>query len=198
MRALEHAYERCVGGQTDPLALWRSHRGGTIEALGQRLVGNDYRRFVTVYREYYYTHNRQVPVFDGVAEVLGALHAHGVPMAVVTSKISWGATDELQSAGLLQYFAAVVGVDDTEHHKPDPEPIFTALERLLVDDPEPVAFIGDSPADVFAARNAGCVSIAAHWGTLDAELLQDATPTFRADAPRDVLGLLAMERRHAV
>jgi HAD superfamily hydrolase (TIGR01509 family) len=194
MRALAHAHELCLGSRTEPLALWRSHRGGTIEAMGQRLLGGDYRRFVTAYRDFYYSHNRQVAPYDGIVETLEALHAHGIPMAVVTSKISWGATDELSSAGILQYFAAVVGFDDTEQHKPDPEPVYAALERLLVDDPEPVAFVGDSPADVFAARNAGCIPVAATWGTLDAELLHDAAPTYAAASPREVLACLALER----
>jgi phosphoglycolate phosphatase-like HAD superfamily hydrolase len=53
-----------------------------------------------------------------VPEVLATLHHEGIPMAVVTSKISWGAVEELQNSGLLQYFAAVIGADDTEQNKP--------------------------------------------------------------------------------
>lgn len=190
MRALEHAYEVCLGSKTDPLALWRSHRGGSLEALGERLLGADGPRFVAAYRERYYADTAPVAVHEGVEPLLAACAAHSVPMAVVTNKISWGATEELSRTGLLGYFGAVVGPDDTERQKPDPEPVFAALERLLVDEVAGAVFVGDSPADIFAARNAGCVSAAALWATLDEELVLDAAPDHLARHPMDLLPVL--------
>jgi pyrophosphatase PpaX len=191
MRALRHAYETTVGGWVDPEALWRSHRGGTLEALGQQLLGDEWRRFTVAYRDRYYREVDRARPFDGVPAVLAALAAAGLPMAIVTSKVSWGAIEELEMAGLLGHFAAVVGVDDVDRHKPDPEPIYAAMQRLIVDDPGEVVMIGDSPADMFAARNAGCRSIAALWGTLDRELLLDTGPSHTAATPRDVMGVLS-------
>ena len=190
MTALAHAYETVVGGKTDPMALWVSHRGGTLEDLGRRLVGDDYQRFAAVYRDRYYTLQRNISPFDGVQPALEALLEFELPMAVVTSKVAWGATEELSRAGLLHYFQAVVGFDDTDLHKPDPEPIFTALERICIDEPEDVLFVGDSPADIWAARNAGCQSVASLWGTLDAELLLDAKPDHAVRSPVEILALL--------
>lgn len=190
MKALAHAYETVVGGKTDPMALWVSHRGGTLEDLGRRLVGEDFQRFTTVYRDRYYTLERNISAYEGVESVLEAFLEAEIPMAVVTSKVAWGATEELSRAGLLRYFQAVVGFDDTDLHKPDPEPIFTAMERLCIDEAEGIVFVGDSPADVWAARNAGCKSVAALWGTLDAELLMDAMPDHKAQAPLEILALL--------
>jgi pyrophosphatase PpaX len=188
--ALAYAYEACLGSRTDPLALWRSTRGGTLEDLGRRLLGNDYLRFTKTYRDHYYGKARAILPFSGIELVLRACLDADLPMAVVTSKVAWGATEELAQAGLLCYFQAVVGFDDTDQHKPDPEPVFTALERILVDDPAEVLFVGDSPADIWAARNAGCTSIGAFWGTLDRELLADAMPDLRAETPGDVLALV--------
>ena len=191
MHALDHAYELCLGSKTDPLALWRSHRGGTLEDLGRRLLGADYLKFTTAYRDYYYGQQRTARPFAGIPEVLAHFAEHQVPMAVVTSKSSWGATDELASTGLLQFFGAVVGFDDTDEHKPDPEPVLAALDRLAVDATENVLFVGDSPADIFAARNAGCQPVAALWGTLDQELLEDASPAHFVHKPDEVWMLFA-------
>lgn len=188
--SLAHAYEMTVGGSVDALELWRSHRGGTLEALGQRLLGADGPRFVAAYREHYYGQQKQVPPFEGIEEVLSTCYEHGIPMAVVTSKISWGAVDELQDAGLLKYFAAVIGADDTEQNKPDPAPVFAALDRLYLMASEEVLFIGDSPADMFAASNAGCTPVAATWGTLDEGLLMDTSPAEVVRAPLDILELV--------
>jgi HAD superfamily hydrolase (TIGR01509 family) len=194
MNALAHAYEKFMGHPTDPKALWISHRGGTLEDLGRRLVGDDYLRFAHVYRERYFTLQRDIRPYDGIERVLQSFLAAGVPMAVVTSKVAWGATEELGRVGLLRYFQAVVGFDDTDLHKPDPEPVFAAMERMCIDDPAGVVFVGDSPADIWAARNAGCTSAAALWGTLDADLLMDATPDHVVRSPLEVLALFEQSR----
>ena len=191
MQALAYAHETLLGKSVDPEALWRSHRGGTLEDLGRRLLGDDYMKFAAVYRERYYSLVRDIRPYEGVEPVLRSFHEAGFEMGVVTSKLSWGATEELTTAGILQYFHTIVGSDDTDCHKPDPEPIHAALDRMLADDPPAAVFIGDSPADVWAARNAGIRSIAALWATLDSELLLDATPDFTARTPGEVLTILA-------
>jgi HAD superfamily hydrolase (TIGR01509 family) len=193
MKALEFAYESCLGSTTDGVALWRAHRGGTLEDLARRLVGHDYLRFVNAYRDEYYGHERQIKPFPGIETVLEACLGAELPMAVVTSKVAWGATEELLQVDLLRYFQAVVGFDDTELHKPDPEPVYMAMERLLEDDPEQVVFVGDTPADIWAARNAGCKSVAALWGTLDEEQLLEALPDFTIRQPGELLAILSGE-----
>lgn len=191
MASLEHAYFTCLGTRTDPVALWTAHRGGTLEDLGRRLLGDGHQRFTNAFREYYYAKQRTARPFAGIEAVLAECLAAELPMAVVTSKDAWEATEELAESGLLRYFQCVVGFDDTERHKPDAEPVLTALERMCIDNVAAVAFIGDSPADIWSARNAGCRSIAALWGTLDAELLLDAMPDVRAETPGFVLQALA-------
>lgn len=191
MRALAHAYETCVGGSVDPVALWRSQHGRTLEDLGRRLLGEHYLRFTGAYRDYYFASRSHVRPYDGIPETLAWCREAGLLLAVVTSKISWGATDELARSGLLGHFHTVVAYDDTDTHKPDPAPVHEALDRLLVDDPADALFVGDSPADVLAARNAGCRSVAALWGTLDAELLRDAAPDRVATSPAEIVALLA-------
>jgi HAD superfamily hydrolase (TIGR01549 family) len=190
MKALAHAHEVCLGSKTDPEALWRSHRGGSLEAMGKRLMGeSDYMTFVNTYREYYYRLDRKIEPFPGVVPVLEAFRAAEVPMAVVTAKIAHGAVEELTRCDLMQYFQVLVGGDDTDAHKPDPAPVYEALDRLLIEPSASVVFVGDSPADIWAARNAGVMSVAALWGTIDADLLLDASPDHTTRAPAEVLAL---------
>ena len=49
------------------------------------------------------------------------------------------------------------------------------------------AYVGDTPADVGAARSAGCHAIGAAWGSLDAERVRRAGPDVLAAHPDDVL-----------
>lgn len=192
MEALRHAYERCVGGTCDPLELWKSHRGGSLEAMGKRLLGDDWLRFAETYREHYYNRpGRAAPEpFEGIREVLDEALESGLQLAIVTSKISWGATEELERANLLRCFGTVVGHDDVENAKPDPDSIYLAMSRLVIDDPREIMFVGDSPADIFCAHNAGCTSVAATWGSIDRETLLATGPAFIAHSPRGVLDAL--------
>ena len=192
MKSLAFAYEQCIGGSVDPEALWRSHRGGSIEDMGKRLLGAaDYMRFVNTYRDFYYKLERDIEPFPGVVAVLESFESAGIPMAVVTSKIAYGAVEELTTSGLLRFFHSVVGADDTDAHKPDPAPVYEALDRLLIEPSQQVLFVGDSPADIWAARNADVRSVAALWGTLDSEMLLDAMPDHTASTPGAVLALFA-------
>ena len=193
VEALAGAYEECLGSRPDALALWREHSGRTLEELGRELLGDDGPLFVERYRRRYYA--REVPLrpFPGIVETLDALAAGGLELAVVTSKATWGATAELARAGLLDRFAAVVGWHDSVRHKPDPEPLVVAMERLRIDDPGTVAYVGDTPSDIRAARAAGCCAVGATWAALDARRLRAERPDLLAHRPADVLAWVRRE-----
>jgi pyrophosphatase PpaX len=193
MEALAHAHRVVVGTETDPRELWRQHRGATIEAVGRDLVGDDWPRFVGTFRDHYFGREVPVPVFDGVAAVLHDIVASGRSNAIVTAKVSWGATAELQRAGLLHYFAAIVGYDDTDAHKPDAEPVLAALQRLTIYDPDDAMMIGDTPADIGAAKAAGCRSVAALWGSIDRAAVLAMEPDHVAESPFDIAEIIGTE-----
>jgi len=82
-------------------------------------------------------------------------------------------------------FDVVVGSDDTELHKPEPEPIHKALE-LLQARPADAAYVGDSPFDVAAARAAGVFAVAVGWGGI--HRVEDADAI--AETPEELLGVV--------
>lgn len=187
MDALAGTYEDCLGTRPDAERVWREHNGQTLEALARSLMGDDWLRFAERYRERYYAIDFDLEPFPGVVDVLDALRADGLELAVVTSKISWGATGELTRTGLLDRFATVVGHDDCDRHKPEPDPLFVAMERMALDEPGAIAYIGDTPSDVKAGRAAGCHAIGATWGSLDAERVRAESPDLLAEHPSEVL-----------
>ena len=187
MDALAGTYEDCLGTRPDAERVWREHNGQTLEALARSLMGDDWLRFAERYRERYYAIDFDLEPFPGVVDVLDALRADGLELAVVTSKISWGATGELTRTGLLDRFATVVGHDDCDRHKPEPDPLFVAMERMSLDEPGQIAYIGDTPSDVKAGRAAGCHAIGATWGSLDAERVRAESPDLLAEHPSEVL-----------
>lgn len=102
---------------------------------------------------------RHVPWRPGALELLTALHAHGVPMALVT--MSWRRlTDAVLAAPEVDgLFAAVVTGDEVARGKPHPDPYLAAADRLGVD-PERCVAIEDSPTGVRSAVAAGVPTVA--------------------------------------
>ncbi|MGV8978649.1 MAG: HAD family hydrolase [Cellulomonas sp.] len=97
-----------------------------------------------------------VPWQAGAQDLLAALVAAGVPLALVTSSFSVLADPFARMAGV---FDVVVSGDEVCHPKPHPEPYLTAAERLGVDISRCVA-IEDSPSGLASAGSAGALVIA--------------------------------------
>lgn len=59
---------------------------------------------------------------------------------------------------LEQYLKTVVLYGDTENHKPHPEPLLLAAQKLNLD-PSECVYVGDSATDIMAAHSAGMKAI---------------------------------------
>jgi pyrophosphatase PpaX len=91
---------------------------------------------------------------------------------------------------LAHLFDAVVGGDETEHHKPDPEPLLLGAQRLGAD-PTTCAYVGDSPFDMRAAKRAGMGAIAVTWGGIHArDGLEAEDPDAIVESAEELLGVL--------
>jgi pyrophosphatase PpaX len=156
-----------IAGIGTPLLSQLRQWSRTDEEL-QSLLEN-YRAFQ---REH---HDRLTRCFDDVPETLRALRACGHKTAIVTSKIEELAQRSLEWVGLAHEFDTVIGFDATTRHKPEPEPVLLALERLGAEANRTV-FVGDSPHDIAAGNAAGVISIAALWGPFSRESLEAARP----------------------
>ncbi|TAL47754.1 HAD family hydrolase [archaeon] len=92
--------------------------------------------------------NMQVDIVDGVEEVLGSIK---VKKGIVSTKDMKLIKKFL--GGLIGKFDVVISGDDTEKHKPNPEPLLLACERLNVDSKD-IVYIGDAMSDYQMAKNA--------------------------------------------
>jgi phosphoglycolate phosphatase-like HAD superfamily hydrolase len=90
---------------------------------------------------------------EGLSEVLEALAAN-YALGIVSSRIHEGIDQFFEFTGTRQYFSAVTGYEDSERHKPDPDPLLVACSRLGVP-PGEAAYVGDVPTDLACALAAG-------------------------------------------
>src|SRR6185437_16877526 len=96
-------------------------------------------------------------------DVLVQLKEEGRRLGIVTAKRRATVDLAFRAVPLAHLFDTVVGGDETAKHKPDPEPLLLAAERMGAD-PAETAYVGDSPFDVLAAKAAGMYAVAVTWG----------------------------------
>ncbi|WP_368231548.1 HAD-IA family hydrolase [Aeromonas sp. s3] len=97
-------------------------------------------------------HTGQAEALAGARTLLASLPVER--WAVVTSASQRVARHRLRSAG-LPLPALLVGAEDVEHGKPDPEPYLLAAERLGLAAADCLVF-EDAPAGISSALRAGC------------------------------------------
>jgi HAD superfamily hydrolase (TIGR01509 family) len=129
----------------------------------------------------------------GARALLVAVHAAGIPAALVTStqrRLTETALDVLGR----EFFATSVCGDEVRHAKPHPEPYLTAATRLGAVPARCVA-IEDSPLGIASAEAAGCVTVA-----VPSEVVIDPAPgrtVVESLVKLDVAGLdLLVRSRH--
>jgi pyrophosphatase PpaX len=171
---------------------WTSRIGTPLEGMIRTWAEDeeDVVRLKERYKQHQWAHHdARVRAFPGVPDLLEALAVRGVAMAVVTSKLEASARRSLAHLGIERHFRAVVGLEATARHKPDPEPVRHALS-VLGAAPGGAAFVGDSPHDVRAGNAAGVATVATLWGPFTRDELAEAGPSAYASAVEDVLPLL--------
>jgi pyrophosphatase PpaX len=145
---------------------------------------------VRVYREHNEPLHADLQAFPGVEDLLAELRAQGRKLGVVTSKRRRTVDLAFAVLPVERFFDAVVTSGDTERHKPNPEPVLLALERLGAD-PADAAFVGDSPFDVRAGKAAGLFAVGVSWGGLHSgERLAEAGADVVVRSPEDLLDVL--------
>ncbi len=173
--ALQSVFSRAGIGSPSAEELLQNPDGSPFGPILSR-VATGHRVERDPYGEYQQALYSTVPglinLYPGIKPLIEGLHGRGIKLGVVTQERRLvrmadrfaGASQDLRETGIAALFSAVVGYEDTENHKPHPEPVNLALEQLSVT-PQDSIVVGDSPADIEAGRAAGCRTCLATWGS---------------------------------
>lgn len=194
--SMEHAY---AGRDVrPPREEWVAAIGTPLDGMLRRWARDedDVQHLRARYREFQLAnHDAMTTAYPGVVETLRALRGDGHRMAVVTSKLTVGARRSLDFLGITDCFDTVVGLESTTRHKPEPEPVLLALERLGGIAPARALFVGDSTHDMHAGRAAGVLTAAATWGPFSRESLATTAPTYWLESFPEVRGIVTRMAR---
>jgi pyrophosphatase PpaX len=187
LASMRHATREVLGREFEDAELMQAVGGPGLEAQLAAFSPDRVDELVRVYRAHNEPLHSELEACVGMEGVLVRLRAEGRRLGVVTAKRR--STVELAFARvpLGHLFETIVGGDETERHKPDPEPLLLAASRMGAD-PSETAYVGDSPFDVRAAKAAGMHAIAVSWGRIhDRRRLEREEPDAIVDTAEDLL-----------
>jgi len=180
LASMRHATREVLGREYSDAELMHAVGGPGLDAQMAALSPEHVDELVRVYRAHNEPLHEELEACAGMEDALACLHDEGRRLGVVTAKRR--STVELAFARvpLAHLFETVVGGDETANHKPHPEPLLLAAERMGAD-PAETAYVGDSPFDMRAAKAAGMHAIAVTWGRIHGRA------RLEAEAPDDVV-----------
>lgn len=122
--------------------------------------------------------------YDGIIPMLEKLKKDGVKTAVVTNKMHEAAVD-IVNLFFGELIDVTIGQIDGVAQKPQPDGIYSALEKLGVSKEKSV-YVGDSEVDCITAKNAGIPCIGVTWGFRDREILVGNGADFIINFPEEI------------
>jgi pyrophosphatase PpaX len=191
LASMRHAASTVLGIEPEEERI-RSRIGGSgLIAQMRELDPNRVDALVAAYRDHNEPLHATLQAFTGVLNLLPRLRRDGRRLGIVTAKRRETVKLAFARFPLLEdVIEVLVTVEDTERHKPDPEPILEAVARLRAS-PADTAYVGDSPYDIRAAKAAGAFSVAVGWGGIHREdRLLGEDPDALVRRPQELLRVL--------
>jgi phosphoglycolate phosphatase len=192
-----------LGFPPHPLSAYRRFVGDGVGVLARRSLppaaadAMTVDRCVAVMRRIY-TANADVHThaYTGIPELLDALHARDIALAVLSNK-----PQDLTDRVIERYFGAhrfaeVAGARSGVPHKPDPIQALAIAQRM-VRRPGEFLYVGDTDTDMRTATAAGMVAVGAAWGFRSVDELSATGASYIAQNPLDVLRVLDEAARRA-
>jgi pyrophosphatase PpaX len=190
LSSFRHATNTVLGRQIPDEVLAAAVGGSNIYDQMRAFDEERVDELVRVYREHNEPLHDDLVAFEGIERVLDRFKTEGRQLGIVTAKRRKTVDLAFAILPLERYFDTVVTSEQTEHHKPHPEPVLTALERLG-SRPEQAAFVGDSPFDMGAGRAAGVFTVAVSWGKIHpVERLRETGADAVVHSPEELIDVL--------
>lgn len=131
-----------------------------VEGFDQDEVDRQYPFLLSAYAQ---DINSHTVLYPGAMEAVEQLKSFGYAVGIATNKPEGLAETLMQSLGVRNEFASLVGADTLPVRKPDPEHHFEAVRRAG-GDPLQSLLVGDTATDRDTSRNAGVPSVLVTFG----------------------------------
>ncbi len=153
-----------------------------MEKLNIKDKESTYKRWVQYVNEY----PDGATVYPGIEEALEKLKSK-YRQAIMSSKFKEQYDKDMEKNSIDSYMEVCVLADDTKKHKPDPEPLLLAIEKLGLT-PSDVIYVGDTVGDYLCCVASNVDFALAKWGNYSMEGINN--PAYILENPTDLEKLL--------
>ncbi|MBQ8555783.1 MAG: HAD family hydrolase [Clostridia bacterium] len=195
---IAHAMNRALrlhGLPEWPVDAYRYLVGDGAKVLSERCVREQTALAPSVrqaYQAYYETHNLiMTRPYEGIAQMLQALQARGVKLAVFSNKPDADTKNVVRHFFPQTDWCVIRGQVEGVPVKPDPTGALLAA-RAMGAAPEEVLYLGDTATDMRCAVAAGMYPVGAAWGFRTEDELRQNGAQLIAHTPADVIGVWKM------
>jgi len=185
----QHTMRTCLGREVTREEVLPS-LGRTLYDAFEEIAPGRSEELYAEYKAYQNTtHDTAITLVPGTKETLTRLKEAGLLLGLVTSKGILTTMRGLDLFDLAPYFDALVTLEDTERHKPYPDPLIAAGHKLALP-PAEMVYIGDALVDIKAGKEAGTRTAWVTWGAGTHDEIDALHPDYIFDRMEDVLELL--------
>jgi pyrophosphatase PpaX len=164
--------------------------GPTLHEAFGSIDADRVEELITEYRAFNIAkHDELVKGFPNVTETIQTLKERGYKLGIVTTKRLDVTLKGLRLMNLEQYFEVIVAYEHVTKTKPDPEPIYKALEQLGSTASEAM-MVGDNYHDILAGKNAGTLTAGVAWSIKGREYVASYEPDYMLEDMKDLLTVL--------
>ncbi len=125
-------------------------------------------------------------LYPGVRDTLDELERLNIQMAIASSRARQSLIEFCEDTDILKYFSLVVGADDVQHPKPNPEPVLITLKTLNQEAAHTLV-VGDMPVDIAMGKGAGCLTAGVTYGNSSRADLTVACPSYILNSLPEIL-----------
>lgn len=186
----KHTYRQIYGEEMKTSEIVKTFGEPIAVSMAKVFPHMDPEESCKIYRNFQEEHKAEmVELFPRMDILMKEVKERGYKTSIVTSRLGGSLREYLEQFKLDKYVDVIVTGNDTKAHKPDPEPILIALEKLD-SKPEESIMIGDSMFDILCAKNAGCHSALVGWA--EAVSYEDSGADYNLEEPEDLFEILKL------
>ena len=149
--------------------------GGCFEALYPNESKETIQRCADTYRRIFQENLQTMKpqVFPKVIETLSALKQQGYTLTIASSRWHKSLSELTSDLGIADYISYIVGADDVEKAKPNPEPVLKTISYTGFDANQTLV-VGDMNVDILMGANAGAKTCGVTYGNGTKQELEEA------------------------
>ena len=164
---------------------------GCFEALFPNMDKMVIQQCIETYRRIFQENMQTIKpqTFPKVVETLSALREKGLTLAIASSRSHASLVELTHDLGISNVISYMIGADDVNKAKPNPEPVLNILEALGYKACQTLV-VGDMDVDILMGANAGTKTCGVTYGNGTKKELEEVGADYVINSIDELIGIV--------